>query len=52
MNRLEIEVDVNIKDIDEAIKKAEKCVEVLREAKTLADELASMRFEISVDGEG
>lgn len=46
MNKTEIKVDVSIEGIDEAKKKAERYVEVLKEAKTLAGELASMHFEI------
>ncbi|AQL54552.1 hypothetical protein CEF12_13770 [Enterococcus faecalis] len=49
MNKPEIKVDVSIEGIDEATKKAERYVEVLKEAKTLAGELASMHFEISVN---
>lgn len=49
MNKPEIKVDVSNEGIDEATKKAERYVEVLKEAKTLAGELASMHFEISVN---
>ncbi|MEB6043244.1 hypothetical protein MXE73_06890 [Enterococcus faecalis] len=49
MNKPEIKVDVSIEGIDEATKKAERYVEVLKEAKTLAGELASMHFESSVN---
>lgn len=37
-NKLEVEVNI---DTDEALKKAERLCEMLKEAKTLADELAS-----------
>ena len=33
-------------EIDEAMKKAERFVELLKEAKSLADDLASVRFKI------
>lgn len=45
----ELQVHVEVNGIDEATKKAERYVEVLKEAKTLAGELASMHFEISVN---
>ncbi|MFI3171407.1 MAG: hypothetical protein R3Y58_03410 [Eubacteriales bacterium] len=37
-NQLEVEVSI---DTDEAVKKAERLCEILKEAKTLTDELAS-----------
>ncbi|WP_368552514.1 hypothetical protein [Enterococcus faecalis] len=52
MNKPEIKVDVSIEGIDEATKKAERYVEVLKEAKALAGELASMHVEISVSEKG
>ncbi|EKO5884836.1 hypothetical protein KJZ24_04480 [Enterococcus faecalis] len=45
----ELQVHVEVNGIDDARKKAERYVEVLKEAKTLAGELASMHFEISVN---
>lgn len=41
-------VHVDVIGIDEATKKAERYVELLKEAKTLADELASKEFEIEI----
>lgn len=40
-------LEVTITGIDEATKKAERYVELLKEAKTLAEELASVNFEIT-----
>ncbi|WP_207494320.1 hypothetical protein [Enterococcus hirae] len=42
------QIHVEVIGIDEATKKAERYVELLKEAKTLADELASMEFEFEV----
>lgn len=42
----EVTVNVEVNGVDEATKKAERLVEILKEAKTLADELASVEFEI------
>lgn len=46
------EVDVKIKPVligvDEALEKAEKLNNLLKEAKTLVDELALMNFEIDL----
>ncbi|WP_167839912.1 hypothetical protein [Pseudolactococcus raffinolactis] len=39
-------VTVDIEGVDEAIRKVKRYVEILKEAKTLADELASVEFEI------
>lgn len=44
----EIKVHVEVIGIDEATKKTERYVELLKEAKTLADELASKEFEIEI----
>lgn len=40
------EVKVKLLGMDEAIEKVERYFEVLKEAKTLANELASMEFDI------
>jgi len=49
MPNSEVNVGVTVVGIDEAIKKAEKLNELLKEAKTLADELASKElFEVDV----
>ncbi|MCH4169535.1 MAG: hypothetical protein LKF42_09780 [Streptococcaceae bacterium] len=42
-----LKVPIELSGVDEAIKKAERYVELLKEAKTLADELASVEFEIT-----
>lgn len=47
MNEQKLKVEVTVTGIDEATKKAERYVELLKEAKTLADELASVEFEIT-----
>lgn len=39
-------MNVEVNGVDEATEKAERLVEILKEAKTLADELASVEFEI------
>ncbi|EME3581513.1 hypothetical protein QL848_001766 [Enterococcus faecium] len=44
-----IQVHLEVIGIDEATKKAERYVELLKEAKTLADELASADFEIGFE---
>ncbi|WP_113844608.1 hypothetical protein [Enterococcus faecium] len=41
-------ITVEIIGIDDATKKAERYIELLKEAKTLADELASKEFEIEI----
>lgn len=43
-----VKVPVKLEGVDEAIKKAERYVELLKEAKTLADELALVDFEINL----
>lgn len=47
-NNQKITLDVEIRNIDEEIKKAEKLIELLKEAKSLADDLASIDFKIHV----
>ena len=47
MNEQKLKVEVTFAGIDEATKKVERYVELLKEAKTLADELASVEFEIT-----
>ncbi|HIA3653706.1 TPA: hypothetical protein ACWP80_002323 [Enterococcus faecium] len=42
-------ITVEIIGIDDATKKAERYIELLKEAKTLADELASADFEIGLE---
>ncbi|EQB4889858.1 hypothetical protein ACYK6Z_000128 [Enterococcus faecium] len=41
-------ITVEIIGIDDATKKAERYIELLKEAKTLADELASKEFGIEI----
>lgn len=48
MKENKVVVNVEVKDIDANIKKAEHLVELLKEAKTLADELASVEFDFNV----
>lgn len=50
MDEQTVEVNVEITGVDEAVEKAERYVELLREAKTLADELASVEFDVSFGG--
>ena len=47
-NIQKITLNVEIKNIDEETKKAEKLIELLKEAKSLADDLASIDFESHV----
>ena len=44
----EVTLNVGIIGIDEATEKAERLIEILKEAKTLADELASVKFDINL----
>ncbi|NBI08361.1 helix-turn-helix domain-containing protein [Senegalia massiliensis] len=44
----EINVKVNIDNLDESIVKAKRYVELLKEAKTLAEELASVKFDVNI----
>ena len=48
MSNNTVNVDVKVAGIDEAIKKAERLKELLKEAKTLADELTSYDLELDV----
>lgn len=41
-------INIDIEGIDENIEKAKRLVELLKEAKTLADELASVNFNIKL----
>lgn len=47
-NIQKITLNVEVNNVDEEIKKAEKLIELLKEAKSLADDLASINFEINV----
>lgn len=42
-----VNIDIQVQGIDESIKKLEKYISLIKEAKTLADELASVDFEIT-----
>ncbi|NKC68978.1 hypothetical protein [Vagococcus fluvialis] len=42
-----VTIEVEIENIDEATKKVEKLIEKLKEAKTLADEIASMEIFVT-----
>lgn len=48
MKEEKLTVKVEIIGVEEATAKAERFVELLKEAKTLADELASKEFEIGI----
>lgn len=48
MEENKVIVNVEVKGVDANIKKVERLVELLKEAKTLADELASVGFDINV----
>lgn len=49
MREKAVEVKVEVAGIDEAKEKIEKYIEKLKEAKTLADELASIEFDITLN---
>lgn len=44
-----VELPVKVTGIDEAIEKARRLQELIKEAKSLADELASMKIELNLD---
>ena len=44
----EINVEVKIENIDEQIDKAERLVQLVKEAKSLADELAHLDFKVNI----
>ena len=46
MSQRNIFIPVTVEGLDDAINKAEKYIELLKEAKTLANELASIDFKI------
>lgn len=43
-----LQINVEVKGIEEATKKAERLIELIKEAKTLADELASVEFDVDL----
>ncbi|MGG5359388.1 hypothetical protein [Enterococcus sp. DIV0240a] len=47
----EAKIKVKLDGIDEMTDKAERYVELLKEAKTLADELASTEFEFTLSNQ-
>lgn len=47
-NNQKITLNVEVKNINEETKKAEKLIELLKEAKSLADDLASIDFVIDL----
>lgn len=47
-----VNVDVTVRGLDEAQDKAERLVETVKSAKTLAGELADLLGNLSVDVEG
>lgn len=49
MKNAKLILDVSVNNIDEYVNKANKYVELLKEAKTLAEELASVKFEIELN---
>ncbi|MDT2648072.1 hypothetical protein P7D50_09705 [Enterococcus dongliensis] len=48
MKEEKLTVKIELVGVEEATAKAERYVELLKEAKSLADELASMEFEIGI----
>lgn len=48
MKEEKLTVKIELIGVEEATAKAERYVELLKEAKTLADELASVEFEIGI----
>lgn len=48
MKEEKLTVKTELVGVEEATAKAERYVELLKEAKTLADELASMEFEVGI----
>lgn len=43
-----LQINVEVKGIEEATKKAERLIGLIKEAKTLADELASVEFDVDL----
>ena len=41
-------INLSLNGVDEAVKKAERYVELLEEAKTIAHELSSIKFEAGI----
>lgn len=48
--KIKVNATINMTNIDEYLAKAKKYVELLTEAKTLTEELASAKFEIEISG--
>jgi len=49
MDEKTVEIKVEVTGIEEAREKVEKYIEKLKEAKSLADELASIEFDVTVN---
>ncbi|WP_407855618.1 hypothetical protein [Enterococcus hailinensis] len=49
MKEEKLTVKIELIGVEESTAKAERYVELLKEAKTLADELASMELEIGIE---
>lgn len=47
MDEKKVILNLEVKQLDENLKKTEKLIELIKEAKTLADELASTEFDIN-----
>lgn len=52
MGESSINVDVTVRGLDEALSKADRIAETVKSAKTLADELADVLGNLSVDVKG
>lgn len=44
-------INLSLNGVDESVKKAERYVELLKEAKTIADELVSVEFGVCITQE-
>lgn len=42
-------LEIDVRNVDEYLEKANRYVDLLKEAKTLAEELASTKFEITIN---
>ncbi len=48
MNNYTLGCEINVKNLDEIIKKTEEALDTLRKAKTQIDELASLNLDIEL----
>ena len=46
--KMNVNMNVNINNLNDCLEKAKLYVELLKEAKTLAEELASVDFEVEI----